>query len=141
MLIFLILGQAGNSNPVQIAPQDRALIHLLLIVAILGIGLLMVIGLIAAWRNHIQRQREIEQEHEERDNDLPRPDAWATAAQRIGPEDADPDEAHVSPYLAEDEPEDDRLNEDTDEDDDDDDFPFRDQEDGDDDDDGPIGRS
>ncbi len=140
-----MLGQSAQANIAVIAPQDKAIINLLLILAILGIGLLMVIGLIAAWRNHLQRQREIEQDHDERDNDLPRPDAWATAAQRIGPDDANPDEAHVSPYLEEDKP-DARPDEDTDDEDGDDEFPFHDQTDdddyGDDDDgEGPIGRS
>lgn len=127
----------------MIAPEDKAIINLILILAILGIGLLMVIGLIAAWRNHLQRQREIEQDHEDRENDLPRPDAWATAAQRIEPDDASPDEAHVSPYIDEDQPNAYEPDGNTDDEDEDDDFPFHDQDDddGEGDDDGPIGRS
>jgi hypothetical protein len=139
-MFIRLLAQASSSSDKLIAPQDRALISLVLIVALLGLGVLMTIGLIAAWRNHNRRQREIEQEHAERENDLPRPDAWATAAQRMSPEDAAPDEAHISGFPAE-EDDDARPGADgnyPDEDDDDgDDFPFAD--DNDDDDDGPIG--
>lgn len=141
-MLIPILAQASQTNAIQVAPQDKALIHLMLIVAILGIGLLMVIGLVAAWRNYIQRQRDLEQDHEDRDNNLPRPDAWATAAQRIGPDDANPDEAHVSAYSDEDEPYEDTPEGDEDEDEDDDDFPFRDPNDDEGgDDEGPIGRA
>ncbi len=141
---LVTLAQAGQKATGAIAPEDRAMIHLMLIGAILGVGLLVVIGLVAAWRNYNQRQREIEEAREEREADLPRPDAWATAAQRIEPQDAGPDEAHVSSY--EDEPRDagrgfddgDGDGED-DEDDDEDDFPF--DRDEDEDDDGPIGRA
>jgi hypothetical protein len=141
-MLIRILAQAGQSNTIQIAPQDKALIHLLLIVAILGIGLLMVIGLVAAWRNYIQRQREIEQDYEDRDADLPRPDAWATAGQRITPEDDGPDDPHVAPYLSEDDdgpPDTPRQGEDMGDDEDEDDFPFSDDDDHDDG--GPTGRA
>lgn len=140
-MLFTLLAQA-NAVPIKIAPENKALISLYLMIALLGVGILMIIGLVIAWRNHIQRQREIEQDREERDADLPRADAWATAAQRIHADDTGPDEAHVTPY-----PDDeyqpgpsreDQLDEEDDEDDEDD-FPFTD-DDGDDDE-GPIGRS
>lgn len=140
---FVTLAQTGQKASSSITPEDKAIINLMLIGAILGIGLLVVIGLVAAWRNYNQRQREIEEAREEREADLPRPDAWATAAQRIDPQEAGPDEAHVSSY--EDEPRDDDPgfddgDDDGDDDDDDgDDFPF--DRDDDEDDDGPIGRA
>lgn len=138
------LAQTGQRAVSVIAPEDKAMIHLMLIIAVLGVGLLMVIGLVAAWRNYNQRQREIEEAREEREADLPRADAWATAAQRIAPQDAGPDEAHVSSYEdqagdtgqgfdADDNPDD--------EEDHGDDFPFDRDDDEDEDDDGPIGRS
>lgn len=138
---LVTLAQAGSKPVSSIPPEDKAMIHLMLIGAIFGIGVLVVIGLVAAWRNYNQRQREIEAAREEREADLPRPDAWATAAQRIEPQDADPDEAHVSSY--EDEPRDDEQGfvEGEDEDDEDDDFPFDRDDDEDGDDDGPIGRA
>ncbi|MEZ6191545.1 MAG: hypothetical protein R3C45_09685 [Phycisphaerales bacterium] len=140
MLLPTLLTLAQTTN--SITPKDRAMIHLMLIGAILGIGLLVVIGLVAAWRNYNQRQREIEEARDERDADHPRPDAWATAAQRIEAEDAGPDEAHVSSY--EDEPRDagegfDEGDEPDDDEEDGDDFPF--DRDDDEDDDGPIGRA
>jgi HAMP domain-containing protein len=140
---LITLAQAGPKAASSIPPEDKAMIHLMLIGAILGIGLLVVIGLVAAWRNYNQRQREIEEARDERDADHPRPDAWATAAQRIEAEDAGPDEAHVSSY--EDEPRDtgrgfDESDEpEEDEEDDGDEFPF--DRDDDEDDDGPIGRA
>lgn len=111
---------------------------LLLIGALLMIGLLVLIGLLAAWRNHLYRQRELEFEHEQRMSDVPRPDAWSTAAQRMEPPETEPGEAHIT----HDEPSDEGYMEppDNDPDEDDDEFPF-DIDGDDDDDDGPIGRS
>ncbi len=126
-MLFFFLAQAQNAaKQSQISAHDRAWISLILIASLLGIGLLVMIGLLAAWRNQLKRQREIEEAHEERDNDMPRADAWATAAQRISPEDTGPDDAHVSPYLEDDEPEAGQAGgygEDEEEEDDDD-FPF-----------------
>lgn len=139
MLMYL-LAQAGPTTTRHIAPEDKALIHLMLIGVVLAIGLLMVIGLLIAWRNYNQRQRDLDIAREEREADVPRPDAWATAAQRIESDDSGPDEAHVSQ-----EPEEPPGGQDPgygdmdDEDDDEDDFPFDTGDD--DDDDGPIGRA
>ena len=123
-----------------INPKDKALINLLLIIAILGIGLLVVIGLLIAWRNLINRQREMEAEHEMRDPGLPHADAWSTAAQRMNPPEVGPDEAHLSmqsdPGPDEDGP---PFDDDSDEDDE---FPFdRDDDFDDDDDEGPFDRA
>lgn len=143
MLMCIVwLAQSVHPDPDS---AGAGLFSLLLIGALLGIGLLVLIGLIAAWRNYIQRQSELDIEHEERQADLPRPDAWSTAAQRMDPPDAGPDEAHVGPGVDPDdsfnheEPRDDPpQGPDLDDDDDEDDFPFdRDDED---DDDGPIDR-
>lgn len=136
MLICLL----AQTKQKLIAPEEQSQIYMYLMIVLLGIGILMVVGLIGAWRNHLRRQRDIEQEHEDRDSDQPRPDAWATAAQRLEPEDVSPDEAHVSGYDEEDQPDAYDPEGDQGEDEDDDDFPFRDPDDNDDDD-GPIGRS
>lgn len=135
---ILWLAQAAQPKTNQASPEG-GLFSLLLISALLLIGMLVLIGLIVAWRNHIRRQRELEYEHEERMADVPRADAWSTAAQRIDAPEADPDEAHIAHeepppegYAEDDEPEDD----------DDDEFPFDlDGGEDDDDDDGPIGRA
>jgi len=142
-MILSSLAQAIDPVANSINPGDKALINFLLIAAILGIGLLVVLGLLIAWRNLIQRQREMEAEHEMREEGLAHPDAWSTAGQRIEPQDAGPNEAHVSqePGLG---PEEDRdpFEDDDDDDDDEDDFPFdRDDEDDDDDDQGPFDRA
>lgn len=145
MLIWF-LAQAPGSGELPIAPQDRALVMLLLIVALLGLGILLVIELLAAWRNLIQRQRDLEMAHEEREADLPHPDAWQTAGQRLETSDVDPGEAHLSPGLDADNgfTHTDNRNPDAQGPDlDEDDFPFGDDdEDDDDEDDGddPIGR-
>jgi len=131
MLIF-ILAQASQTNPVP--PEERALISLLLIALILSIGLLVIIGLTVAWRRHIIRQRALEEAHDERDHHLPKPDAWATAAQRIDADTPDPDQAHISSYPPDEAP-DDEWPPDEPPGDEDDDFPFRDEED----DDRPLG--
>ena len=134
----------------MLSPQDKAMVMLLLIVALVGLGILLVIALLAAWRNYIQRQRDIEFEHDEREADLPRPDAWSTAAQRMDPPDADPDEAHIGPNVDPDNGFDEQQSPngprqghdfEDDEDDDEDDFPFDRGEDDEDDDDGPLGQA
>lgn len=145
-MLIGFLAQSASGMVHQIAPQDKALIHLMLIGAVLAVGLLMVIGLLVAWRNYNRRQRELDEARLEREADLPRPDAWATAAQRIAAEDAGPDEAHVAHEPAD--PNEDEQDpsapdfgepDEDEEDDDEDDFPF---DTGDDeDDDGPIGRA
>ncbi len=135
-MCILWLAQAAKPKLNQASPEG-GLFSLLLISALLLIGLLVLIGLIAAWRNYLNRQRELDFEHDERMADVPRPDAWSTAAQRINAPDAEPDEAHIAHeepppegYTEDDEPEDE----------DDDEFPF-DMDGDDDDDDGPIGRA
>jgi len=137
LMCILWLAQAVQSKPNQASPEG-GLFSLLLIGALLAIGLLVLIGLIAAWRNHLNRQRELEFDREERLANVPRPDAWSTAAQRIDAPDAEPGEAHIAHeepppegYTEDDEPEDD------------DEFPFDTDgdDDFDDDDDGPIGRA
>jgi len=95
-MILSSLAQAVTPASNSITPEDKALINLLLIAAVLGIGLLVVLGLMIAWRNLILRQREVEAEHDLREDDLPHPDAWSTAGQRIDPPQAEPDEAHIS---------------------------------------------
>ena len=123
-----------------LGPHDKVLVNLLFIAAVLGIGLLVIVGLIAAWRNHLKRQREIEAEHEAQHNQhAPHPDAWATAAQRLGNDNGGLDEAHVSMMDEDDGRADDESNpfDAPGDEDDDDDFPFRD----DDDDDGPFDRA
>jgi len=137
-MCILWLAQAAQPSSTLPSPE-RGLFSLLLIGALLMIGLLVLIGLIAAWRNHIHRQIELEYDREERMADIPRPDAWSTAAQRIDAPEAEPDEAHIEHeepppqgYAQDDEPEDE----------DDDEFPFDiDGGDDDGDDDGPIGRA
>ncbi len=138
-----ILWLAQSAAPTADPPGPEAgLFSLLLIGALLGIGLLVLIGLIAAWRNYIQRQRELEIEHEDRMADLPRPDAWSTAAQRIDPPEAESDEAHIAPGT---DPQERFEEEDTfdtqDPDDDDDEFPFDLDGNEDDDDEGPLGQA
>ncbi len=132
----LWLAQAVESKP-KLASPEGGLFSLLLIGALLLIGMLMLIGLIIAWRNYMNRQRELEYEHEERMADIPRPDAWSTSAQRIDPPEAEPGEAHV----AHEEPGPEGYTEDDEPDDEDDEFPFDLDGDEDGDDDGPIGRS
>ncbi len=124
----------------QPADPGAGLFSLLLISALLGIGLLVLIGLIVAWRNYIQRQQELEIEHEERMADLPHPDAWSTSAQRIDTPDAEPSEAHIA---QDDHPNNDFTHQDDPDEDEDDDFPFdlNNDDDNDDDNDGPIGRA
>ncbi len=149
MLIWL-LAQASRPDPPPITPEDRALVNLLLIIALLGLGILLIIELLAAWRNLLQRQREMESEHEDREADLPHPDAWQTAAQRLGIPGPGPDEAHIKTQNDiehdmgweddEDNPKGQEPGADEDEEDDGDDFPFGDDE-GKDDDPGPIGRA
>lgn len=138
MLLYL-LAQAQTATTRQIAPEDKALIHLMLIGVVLTVGLLMVIGLLIAWRNYNQRQRDLDMAREERDADVPRPDAWATAAQRIESEDSGPDEAHVSHEEPQDDQDTGFDEPDDEEEDDEDDFPFNTGDD--EDDDGPIGRA
>ncbi len=114
-----ILWLAQSVAPTTNSPGPEAgLFSLLLIGALLSIGLLVLIGLIAAWRNYIQRQQDLEFEHEQRMADLPKPDAWSTAAQRMDPPQAEPNEAHIAKDNG---PED---NFDSQDPDDDDDFPF-----------------
>lgn len=133
----LWLAQAGTTIPKQASPEG-GLFSLLLIGALLLIGLLVLIGLIVAWRNYINRQRELESEHEERMADVPRPDAWSTSAQRLNAPDTEPGEAHI----AHEEPGPPGYTEDDEPDDEDDEFPFDLDGGGDDsDDDGPIGRA
>jgi len=140
MLIHL-LAQSQTNTPDLYATQEESLIYLYLIIFMLGMAVLMVIGLLMSWRRHNQRQREIELSREERDVEVPRPDAWATSAQRMEPEDVGPDEAHISGMPEEDDPDDTQRPDDFDPDEDDgDDFPF-DTGDDDDDSDGPIGRA
>jgi hypothetical protein len=128
---ILCLAQSGP--PITDAPSpESAYFILLMIGALLSIGLLVVIGLVVAWRHYIQRQQELEFEHEDRMADLPRADAWSTAAQRMDPPDADPDEAHIAHDIEPDDRVEDEDNFETqdDEEDDEDDFPFdRDDED------------
>ncbi len=144
LMYFVCLAQSAPPSPPPPGPETL-LFSLLLIGALLGIGLLVLVGLVAAWRNYIQRQHELEIEHEERTADLPRPDAWSTAAQRIDAPDADPDEAHIPPgtspedsFAGEIDPDAQDFDPD-DENDDEDDFPFDLNNDEDDDDDGPLG--
>ncbi len=142
-MYFVCLAQSAAPIKPPNGPE-AGLFSLLLIGALLGIGLLVLIGLIAAWRNYIQRQRELEIDHEERMADLPRPDAWSTAAQRIDAPEAEPDEAHIASdanpengFTGEDNPEAQDI--DPDDEDEDDEFPFNFDGDDEDDDDGPMG--
>jgi hypothetical protein len=134
----LCLAQSAPKTPTPPGPE-AGLFSLLLIGALLSIGLLVLIGLIAAWRNYISRQRDLEFEHEQRMANLPKPDAWSTAAQRLDPPESDSSQAHIA---HDDNPEDRYTDQDDDEDDEDDDFPFDiNGKDDNDDDDGPIGRA
>jgi len=142
-MYFVCLAQSTTPITPPNGP-GAGLFSLLLIGALLLIGLLVLVGLIAAWRNYIQRQRELEIDHEERMADLPRPDAWSTAAQRIDAPDAEPDEAHIASgpdpddgFDAETNPEGQNIDPD-DDDEEDDGFPF-DFDGEEDDDDGPLG--
>jgi len=136
-MYFLCLAQSAPTTSSPPGPE-AGLFSILLIAALSGVGLLVLIGLVAAWRNYIQRQQDLEIEHEERLADLPRPDAWSTAAQRIDPPDDDPDQAHIAPSENPEDlyTDDDAQDIDPDEDDDDD-FPFNLDGNDDDDDDGP----
>ena len=133
---ILWLAQSAQPLATSHSPESGYFI-ILLISALLAIGLLVLIGLIVAWRNNIQRQREIEADHDERMSNLPHADAWSTAAQRMDPPESEPDEAHIAPDPYGQEENFDPQNED----DEDDDFPFDTNDDDDDDDDNPRGQA
>ncbi len=82
----------------QIDDKLRAIrLGFILIIAIGIVGILLIIALVAAWRNFHKRLAELEAERDELRRSVLPDDAWQTAGQRVAVEpppgfDSDPDD-------------------------------------------------
>lgn len=91
-------------------------------------GVLLIVALVAAWRNFNRRLKKLEASRDERGQQLPRSDLWAESAQRMQPVPgpAPSKQENAGHPWSSDEPEDgfgDDFEDDGQEDDDDDDEP------------------
>lgn len=82
-------------------PISRIIVMALLILAVGLIGILLIVGLAVTWRNHVNRQRWLEQRHQRRRASAsPIADAWESAGQRYPMPDtaADIDQDEPPPF-------------------------------------------
>jgi len=77
-----LLAQAAKQAP---SPEDVERLHyaLILIIAIGVVGILLILAMLAAWRNFHQRIAELEAERDARRNQDPHADLWQESGDRV----------------------------------------------------------
>ncbi|MEM1107652.1 MAG: hypothetical protein AAGH99_03075 [Planctomycetota bacterium] len=83
------------ADPTKPTPEERMQafrVGLILIVGIGIVGILLIVAMLAAWRNFHKRIAQLEAERDERRRDELPPDAWREAGDRVEIEDSSGDQ-------------------------------------------------
>ncbi len=82
MNLLPLLAQAAKKFP---TPEEVERLHyaLILIIAIGVVGILLILAMLAAWRNFHKRIAELEAERDERRNQDPHADLWQASGDRV----------------------------------------------------------
>lgn len=86
-MLLPLLAQAAAATPAP-AREDIQRLHyaLLMILAIGIVGILLILAMLAAWRNFHKRISELEADRDELRQQAPHPDAWREAGERVAVE-------------------------------------------------------
>lgn len=81
LMLFTLLAQAATAP----AREDLQKLHyaLIMILAIGIVGILLIVALLAAWRNFHKRIGQLEAERDELRQQAPHADAWREAGERV----------------------------------------------------------